>query len=140
MPGLPEDPREHRGSLLDQVLDIRVPRHALGVGIGAEGTEAQGEALLIRRSDRLVAEVDHLVAEQGLLYLQELPFAHLSDIDTLDLGAHGAGQGNGGYLGEAEGLIVVLIGWVELHSKIPCWGIWEDYIPICGFPRRDILG
>ena len=91
--------------------------HAAGVGIGAERAEFQREPFLVFHGDVLVAEIDHLVAEQGGFDFFELPIADAGDIRTPDLRAHGAGQGYRADFRIAVDIVVVVRRGIKLHCQ-----------------------
>ncbi len=66
----------------------------------------------------LVAEVDHLVPEQGVPDLGELLVADAGDVDAADLRAHGRRQRL--HLDEIAGLggIVELVGRMQPHGDV----------------------
>jgi hypothetical protein len=61
---------------------------APGIRIGAERTEAAGEALVVAMIDRLPAQVDHLVVEQRVAQLGESGIVDRSHVDADDLRPH----------------------------------------------------
>ena len=78
--------------LLYQWLHIGMVRHAFGVGVFREGTEAAAEGFLIGVCDRLIAEVDHFVAEEGGADFRELFVGESREVDAADLCAHRGGE------------------------------------------------
>ncbi len=96
-----------------------MPGHAGGVGVDREGPEAEAERLLVGMGQLLIAEIDHLVPEQGGADLLELLVADGGDVDAGDLGAHGGRQGP--HLDEVAGLggVVELVGGMQPHGGCP---------------------
>ena len=70
---------EHHGRpvvrFLDERLHLAKARHAVGVGVLGKCAKSLAERMLFGMSDLLVAEIDHLVAEQCVLDFGELRVA-----------------------------------------------------------------
>src|SRR5215469_16060330 len=92
MPAGAEDDADLLILLLDQGLYGGMAGHAFGIGILRKIAEAQTERLLIAMGDGLVAEIDHLVAEEGRADLRELLGAEGGEIDAANLRAHCGGE------------------------------------------------
>src|SRR5690606_26197318 len=118
VPALAEDAVNHSTGFLDELLYVRVSRHARGVGIGTEVAKPQGQLFLVLEREILVTKTDHLVVEEGALYLLELFVGHVPQIHTADFRANGAGQGHGTDQGEAVVDVVEPGEGVELHGYI----------------------
>ena len=119
MPHFTEYPGHHRGGFLDQPLHMGMVRHALGIGVGAEGAEPQGEVFLVFHVDFLITEINHFVTVEGGFDLLELAVAYIGDIHPPDFRAHGAGQGHGADFRITVGFIVVVGRRVKLHGLLP---------------------
>ena len=101
---------------LDERLHLAESRHAVGIGILREVTEAAAEGMMFRVADLLAAEIDHLVAEQCVLDLGELRIGFTADAHSQDLGAHGSGQRPDLDVSVRARAVVELASWMQEHG------------------------
>src|SRR5262245_41966983 len=74
--------------------DLRIGLHAAIVGMNEDLAESAGEGLVTLGIERLVAEEDHAMLEQGLTDIADAGLVEvLADIDIVDFGADAAGDG-----------------------------------------------
>src|SRR5580658_4799869 len=102
--------------LLDQRMHIAMARHALGVGVLRERSEAQAEGLMGLVREPLAAKIDHLVTEQRVADFLELGVRDLRRLQVADFGAHGGTQGAHLDMPVVGRVVIELSGWMESHA------------------------
>ena len=87
-----------------------MPGHASRVGVIREWAEAAGECLVLRVANALIAEENHLVAEQRVLDFGERVVTEIGDIDAADFRPHGGGE------------------WDRFDVPVTCGGVVEAFV------------